>query len=503
MSTAEELTEKIEGIRDRLYGPERSPRDVDIPGEPEIEDVTPLRRTEAGALSDGYRATDVGNAARFADEAANAARYVPAWKKWIVYRGGYWRIDHGDALVTEIAKAVPRSMFIHAATLHGHERDAMWKWANKSEESRAITAMIKLARGVPGVIVDHRELDRHPWLLNVQNGTLDLRTGELGDHDPDHLITRQAPVTYNPTATAPRWEACLATWQPDPNVRTYLQRLVGSAATGVPVESIVNNVGGGANGKGKFYGACMHVLGPDYCAVPHKSLIVAQRHEQHDTVRARLFGVRMAVAAETEAGDRLDEAKVKELTGGDLLEARRMHEDPWSFAPSHTLFLHTNHRPRILGTDEGIWRRVRLIPWSVTIPENQRDPHLADKLADEASGILNWIVRGARDWHELGLQEPQAVTEATAEYRTEEDHVGRFIAECCHVDPDASIPASDLRATYERWVRTSTDEDPWPAQTIGRQLTQRGFTSRAVGRSRTRTWIGITDNPQNSGGERL
>ncbi|HMQ27620.1 MAG TPA: phage/plasmid primase, P4 family, partial [Acidimicrobiales bacterium] len=373
------------------------------------------------------------------------------------------------------------------------------KWAKRSEEARSIAAMVKLARGIPGVVVEHRDLDRHPWLLNVQNGTIDLRTGELGDHDPDHLITTQAPVVYDPAATAPLWRQCLERWQPDPDVRRHLQRLVGSAATGVPVEVIAANVGGGANGKGKFYGALMHVLGPDYCAVPHKSLVVAQRHEQHDTVRARLFGVRMAVAAETEAGDLLDESKVKELTGGDLLEARRMNEDPWQFTPSHTLFLHTNHRPRVRGTDEGIWRRIQLIPWTVTIPEHERDLHLAAKLTAEAPGILNWITDGARQWHDQGFDVPDAIVRATAEYRTEEDHLGRFLAECCHLDPAASISAGDLRSLYERWC-SDTGEDAMPPQALGRQLTNRGFDTRQVGRARTRTWFGLTDN---EGGERL
>lgn len=467
------------------------------------ENVTPILRPSEGRLADGHRGTDVGNADRLAAVADGRARYVRAWKKWIVYdEAGVWRIDVGDALITEKAKEVPRALFQSLAAMgpdQGAEREALWKWAKRSEEARSIAAMVKLARGIPGVVVEHRDLDRHPWLLNVRNGTVDLRTGDLRDHDPDHLITTQAPVVYDPAAAAPLWRQCLERWQPDPDVRRHLQRLVGSAATGVPVEVIAANVGGGANGKGKFYGALMAVLGPDYCAVPHKSLVVAQRHEQHDTVRARLFGVRMAVAAETEAGDLLDESKVKELTGGDLLEARRMNEDPWQFTPSHTLFLHTNHRPRVRGTDEGIWRRIQLIPWTVTIPENERDLHLAAKLTAEASGILNWITEGARQWYEHGFDVPDAIIRATADYRTDEDHLGRFLAECCHLDPAVSITAGDLRSLYERWC-SDTGEDAMPPQALGRQLTNRGFDTRQVGRARTRTWFGLTDD---EGGERM
>ena len=468
--------------------------------------LTVVRRPEPalGALADGHRPTEAGNADRLVGSADGTIRYVHAWGKWIVYDGGRWRVDTKEVLVIEKAKQVPAALFRHASRLSGDDRDEMWKWAKASERASCIRHSVELARGMSGVLVGHLDLDRHTWLLNVANGTLDLRTGQLLDHNPEHLLTRQAPVIYDPAAEAPLWRACMQTWQPDPKVQAYLQRVIGSALSGHPVEEIIVNVGGGGNGKGKCFGACTDVLGPDYVVVPDKSLLVAQRHEGHPTAVARLFGARMVVAAETEAGDRLDEAKIKELTGGDLLEARRMREDPWQFKPSATWFLHTNYRPRIRGGDEGIWRRIRLVPWDVTIPIDQRDDRLAEKLAAEASGILNWMLEGCQAWQDEGTNPPPAIARATDGYRLEEDHVGRFLSETCTTDPNASTPASDLRAAYEQWCE-EVGEKPWTAQALGRQLTARGLDTTRLGRDRERHWIGLRldSEPQKQRGDRL
>jgi putative DNA primase/helicase len=304
-----------------------------------------------------------------------------------------WVRDESRKLVNEVAKQVARSLFRLAT--HGDvlsresQRDALLAWAKRSESRERINAMVELAAGIPGVLVEHDELDRYPELLNVLNGTVDLRTGELRDHDPEHLLTKQCPVVYDPTAVADLWDRCLETWQPDAEMRRYLQVIAGVATTGYPVEEFHVHHGGGGNGKGKFFGAVMDVLGP-YTVVPHKSLLVSQKHEQHETVMADLHGARLAVAAETDRGARLDEEKVKSLTGGDVLAARRLYENRWEFRPTHLLCVHTNYRPLVRGTDEGVWRRLRLIPWAVTIPEADRDPALPDKLRGELPGILNW-----------------------------------------------------------------------------------------------------------------
>ena len=444
---------------------------------------------EAEALADGFRPTDAGNAARLVSAADGRIRFVHAWGKWLVYREGAWTEDAKDALVTEQAKEVSRRLFRCAVDLPAKERDVMLSWALKCELSGVISAMIRLTRGVPGVLVEHERLDADPYLFNCLNGTVDLRTGQLRPHNPDDLITMQAPVMFDAAAVAPLWQACVERWLPDPEVRRFVQRAVGSGLTGHPLESLFVNVGTGGNGKSKFYGTVAEILGP-FAVTPHKSLLVATKHEGHPTHVASLFRARTLIAPETSQDDQLDEELVKNLTGGDILRARRMREDEWSFRPTHTAFMHTNYRPKIRGVDEGIWRRVRLIPWSVTIPPAERDEHLADKLRAEASGILNWLIEGALEWQRIGLAEPSSVLAATAEYRTAEDHIGRFIADACVVGDVEYVSSKALRTAYEHWCGEASEEPVTP-QKFGRDMSGRGFDSTRMGSPTARHWLGI------------
>lgn len=442
---------------------------------------------EHEALADGRRPTDAGNSERLALLAAGRIHYVHAWGKWLVYRDGVWRHDPNNALVTEVAKGVARQLFTAAAKLDRHERDQMWKWAKRSESAARVADMIALARGIPGVVIDHGQLDQHPDLLNVANGTVDLRTGRLLEHDPAHLLTKQAPVNYDPEAQAPLWARCLDRWQPDAEMRAFLQRVVGSGATGRAPQRLLVNSGSGGNGKGAFFGAVSRVLGP-FVVVPHKSLFTVQRQEQHGTVKAALHGARLLIAPESENGDRLAEGTIKTLTGGDEIECRRMREDPWKFLPTHTAVMHTNHKPNVPDTDDGIWRRVRLVPWDVQIPDAEKDLGLPDKLAAEASGILNWIVAGSMEFLDgLDLGEPEKVLVATAAYREGEDQLARFFAECCTFGPGKVAAAGPLRKAYEEWC-VIEGEAPHAPQVISERLKRLGCSRPTSGRHR---WLGL------------
>ena len=271
----------------------------------------------------------------------------------------------------------------------------------------------------------------------------------------------QCPVDYDPHATSSLWTGCLERWQPDIELREYLRREMGAGATGIATETSSAHLGNGGNGKSKFFQAIQHVLGP-YAVVPHKSLLIKSRHEQHATVTASMFRVRLGVCSETPQDAWLDESQIKNLTGGDRLRTRRMHQDEWSFNPTHTLVMFSNHKPRVGGTDEGIWRRIRLIPWDVEIPKEEMDDRLSEKLADEAPAILAWVVDGARRYLADGrLWAPERVDAATAEYRQTQDTVGRFIAEVLELDAHSSERASELVEAHERWVNMTGERLSW------------------------------------------
>ena len=454
--------------------------------------TTPIGDHAGPVLPDGHHATDTGNAARLAQLLHGHAHYIPAWQQWIIWDtnqagGGRWIIDQGDVHVTERAKTVARHLWaLMAEPMPKEQRTQLIRWATKTESAGAITAMIRLARGAPGVPVNHEHLDRHPHLLNVANGTIDLTTGDHYTADPADLCTIQTPTSYTRAAPCPTWQACLTTWHPDEDIRRFLQRLAGSGLTGEPVQAIAVNIGTGANGKSVFWGTVQHILG-EYAGIPHKSLLTVQRNEPHATVVASLFRKRLLVAQETAQGDRLNEEQLKALTGGDRLTARRMRQDEWSFDPTHTLTLATNYRPKIVGTDEGIWRRIQLINWDTTIAAEDRDPDLPRRLMSEAPGILHWLVVGALEYRRRGLDPPPAVKAASEAYRLAEDHLGRFLSECTTDDPAAYTDRSDLRKAYSAWC-DANGEEPWTGHRFGRNIAAKYDSTRS---GNSRLWIGL------------
>jgi len=419
-------------------------------------DADPSVKVEDPVLADGFLGNAYGNMQRWLDMAQGRVRWVDAWAKWIVYRDGRWVIDPNGVLVLEIAKETVLEMRTTAAPLPKKEREELWGWANRSSSMNALKSMCDMARGETSVYINHEALNGHPMLFNVQNGTIALGNSELVPHKASDLITMQAPVVFEKDAGCPLWTSCLQQWIPDADVQWFLQKTLGSGLSGIPVQHLFINHGSGGNGKGVFFGIIHRLLGSDYYVVPHATLLTVQTHKEHDTVKADLYGSRIAVASETAEHDRLNEASIKELTGGDVLSGRRMREDPWSFLPSHSLFLHTNYRPRIRGTDEGIWRRIFIIPWTIKIPDDQRDPLLIDKLMKESSGILNWLLDGCIGWQEEGFNNaPAGVRAATDEYKAESDIIGRWMRDCeiTFVGPNRGGVGTDiLQTSFEMWA---------------------------------------------------
>jgi putative DNA primase/helicase len=409
--------------------------------------------------------TDVGLGERLQDHHVESLRYVTAWKQWLVFTGTHWDRESGAPRAQELMINAVRRIPSEADGLHaeraaaidalklvvtGENRDRLetevklrttqidrvYKFALGSERRARIEAGLAMAASSPQLRVQHVRLDYDPWAFNVLNGTIDLRTGKLRPHERNNLITRVAPVEFHPDARAPRFEQFLKeVFQEDTELINYVLRILGYALTGLTTEHcMVIAYGSGCNGKTTLLEVVHYVMGP-YAMVTPPDMLLVERRDSHPTGRASLFGVRLASTREIEEGRNLAEAEVKELTGGDPVTARRMYENYWTFNPTHKLWMSTNHLPNVRGTDEGIWRRLRAVPFSASFL-GREDRTLVGQLRQEASGILAMLVRGCLAWQQDGLAMPPVVAEATARYRKSQDPIGPFLRECFDVDPN-------------------------------------------------------------------
>lgn len=455
---------------------------------------------------DGLHLTELGNAQRLVMAHGDEIRYVTGWGAWMRWTGTHWAKDDHDVRVSALASDVSRVMWDDIATFEGDTgvRNRTVNWAKKSESAGTIRNTVTLARSIPGVAIEHTELDAQHYLLNCENFTIDLADPELTprEHRPDDLITKKIGARWDHNATCPTWLAFLEEVLPDPDVRDFVQRCVGYSLTGDVSEQVMFlMVGEGANGKSTFVTTIEKLLG-DYAGIAAKDLLVAQRNEAHPTSMADLHGVRFAVGVETEQSNVLAEAKVKQLTGGDQVKARRMRENFWSFDPTHKLWIATNYLPRIRGTEEAIWRRMKVIPFEVTIPAAQRDGQLPVKLQAELDGILQWAVDGYLDWVEGGLQTPTAVEKAVQAYRADQDWFERFIEDMGYV-VDIGNTARILRSSvlgddYRDWCRDE-GEAQLSSKALGAEMTRRGFVNAKS--NGTKIWRGIEKPvPQGPGG---
>jgi putative DNA primase/helicase len=436
----------------------------------------------------GYNLTDLGNARRLVHRHGRNLRYCWLWRKWLAWDGKRWvKDDTGE--VYRLAKETVSSIYQEAAAAPNDEaRKELGKHATRSEAGARIKEMVDLARSDVPVMPD--ELDASPDLLNTESGTIDLRTGELREHRREDLITKIAPTTYRPDAAAPAWEAFLERVLPGEDLRAFVQRAVGYSATGDTSEQCMFiNHGGGANGKSTFQEAIAAALG-DYAMRAPTEMLLAKRSDGVPNDVARLKGARFVSASETEEGRRLAESRIKDLTGQDTITARFMKAEWFDFAPTHKLWLSTNHKPEIRGTDAAIWRRIRLVPWAVTIPPAEQDKKLPIALRHELAGILAWVVRGCLQWRREGLQAPDEVRKATGEYRAEMDVLAGFLVECCELDTGHWEYAKDLYECYKRWC-DENGERPEPQRKFGGRLGERGFQRDRGGSRGAGIWRGV------------
>ena len=428
-----------------------------------------------GAERRQYLATDVGNAERLVATHGRDIRWVPRWRCFVVWDGRRWCRDESGE-VERRAKDVVRRMLHEAADLPADKRGPAMAHALKSETAARLKAMVDLCRSEIGVAISYRDLDQQPMHLAVRNGTLDLSSGELRPHDRAHLLTKLVDIEYDADATCPVWEHTLSVlFSGDQAVIDYVQRAVGYSITGDTREQVLHLCHGtGANGKSTMLDV-LGLLAGEYGQQADFSTFLERRNDsgpRNDV--ARLAGARLVRSSEVGEHKRLNEGLIKSLTGGDTITARFLYSEDFEFQPQFKLWLAANHKPVIRGTDYAIWRRLRLIPFEVTIAPEQRDEALPRKLRAELPGILAWAVRGCQSWLEQGLNPPDRVALATADYRLESDVLARFIAERCEVGPGFQSRGGELYTAYKRWAEEN-GEFVLSNTKFGTELSDRGF----------------------------
>jgi putative DNA primase/helicase len=338
--------------------------------------------------------------------------------------------------------------------------------------------MLEAARSILPVAEAGENWDPDPWLLACENGVVDLTTGALRDGRPEDRLTLTTQLAFNPDAPAERWQTFLQEVFPSADVIDFVWRAVGYCLTGETSAQVVFIChGSGANGKSVFLATLRRILGEYAYNTPFATFEHLERGGIPNDVAA-LAGKRLVTAGETRESARLNEERIKALTGGDPITARFLHAEFFTFLPRLKLWLAVNHRPRVGDDSYGFWRRIRLIPFSRTFDRERQDPRLGEVLQGEAEGILAWAVRGCREWQRRGLEPPDAIKTATEEYQSENDPLVNFMAECCIVEADARCAAGDLYKAYVAHCDEYGEKRPLSAQGFGRRLSERGFTRK-------------------------
>ena len=433
--------------------------------------------------------TDTTNAYRLFTEYGKDIRYNALWKKWVVWNGKQWELDDGDLIHDKGLKMI-RGIY---AELHKtsdmRDRLVIERHAMQSESVRRRKAVIEAASWIPELNVKTDDLDKDPWLFNVKNGTIDLRTGEIREHRQGDLITRIANVEYDKDADCPAWKKfIMEIMNYNADLIQFVQSAAGWAITGDTSEQTMFILfGTGANGKSTFLNTVMNLLG-DYAIATPTETFMRKTGEQITNDIARLRGTRFVTTTEAEQGKRLSEPLIKQITGNDRMTARFLYGEFFNFVPTFKIFMATNHKPVIKGTDHGIWRRIKLVPFITRIEEERQDKRLEQKLMLEGPGILNWLISGAKRWFAEGLKTPNIIINATDEYRVEMDVIGNFIKERCVQQPGVSIKARELFKCYQEWC-DDHNEHAVSERFLGLRLKELGLEQKRMGDGRY--WQGI------------
>lgn len=446
---------------------------------------------------DKYAYTDNGNGDRFIEAAAGRLRFVEETKQWLLWDGQRWR-KVSELKVIHLAQQIARQLYDEAKASN---KDGAGSWAAKSNNNGRIEDMVANAK--PRLSIYISELDKKPHLLTVANGTIDLRTGQLIASTPEHYLTRMTPIEYDPYAEAPAWRAFLNKIfhgdTPDgADLITYIQRAVGYTLTGhTDSECLFFLFGDGANGKTTFVNVLGKLLTQNefYKSTNIEAILAGDRESRGaaNPFLVDMVGMRLITANELPMNRRLNENLVKELTGNDLIAARQIYGTVFHFRPECKYWISGNHKPRVVDDSRGIWRRMRLIPFTYTFTEAEQRPSMEvmREFEHELTGILAWAVRGAIEWYNLGDQRaafdpPAIVKMATADYRKDEDLVERFINDRCVIDDNASAEKGALFQQFIQWGKDTGEVAvrDYTKNSLTAKLIRRGHNHTGAGRSK-------------------
>lgn len=423
---------------------------------------------------------DQGRGLRMRDQFATVLKFNAVDKKWFFFNGSYWQEDIGNQRVELAAERVANSIKKEKPELSfstkTDEDKAMNEWYKFQKDSRSHMAKMHMIDEFKKyVIVKHGEFDKEDMLLNTESGYVDLSSGELHDHDIDKKFSHQTVAEYSDNVDAPLWEKFLnQIFNNDEELIHYVQKAIGYSFTGSVDEQCLFILNGrGRNGKSVFSNVVSDVAG-NYAKQMNVQTIVAKKNQSGSANSdiARLEGARIVTSSELNEGDRFDESLVKQLTGGDKILARFLYGSEFEYKPKFKIWMATNHLPIIRGTDDGIWRRIKIIPFNIQIPKEKVDKKLEYKLKAEYTGILNWIVQGAIMWQQEGLKDPEAVTRVIETYRAEMDPLDAFLEECCTTGQNYSIKAREMYDAYHEWAKES-EEYKMSMTKFGREMSKK------------------------------
>jgi putative DNA primase/helicase len=443
-------------------------------------------------LSLEERCTDKGNAEAFIEYAGGSLRYISERKHWAIWSGKHWKTGtNANGYVRTLAMEYAGTIFDEAKQSVNDARTKLGKHAVYSNSNQGINSFVSLASDVRGVRASVDQFDRDQDSLNVLNGTIDLRTGELRTHTRDEHHSKLAPVIYDPNATCERWERfLLEIFGGDKDLVRYMQRVIGYTLTGRTREEVFFLLwGDGRNGKGTMVETLQAMLGDYADTIAPEALMLKNESGGNTPELAKLKGIRFAPSSETEAKRKLAEALVKRITGGDSLSVCAKYENPFTYKPEFKLWLATNKKPTVSGTDLGIWSRIKMIPFTAKFEGESVDKTLKETLRNEMSGILAWCVRGSIEWYQHQLGTCAVVEAATNQYKEESNSIARFIDDCCDTDnSELTISSSALFDAYKRYCNENR-LDAENIKTFKTALESRGFTVK-----RTKAgviWTGI------------